>query len=120
MRCISPMEYQSTAESVHWYQSYHWYQWTAGIPRYSYLIHCENILSPLNEMHFTNGVLTDCQASPLESVHVYWTILVFLSTHCSSVSTVALCPLFLCTHFSCVHCSSVPTGHRGTVGTVDT
>ena len=75
MRWISPMEYQLTALSVHWYQSYHWYQWTNGIPPYSYLIHCENILSPLNEMHFTNGVLTDCQASPLESVRVYWTTL---------------------------------------------
>ena len=62
MRCISPMEYQSTA---HWYQSYHWYQWTTGIPPYSYLIHCENILSPLNGMHFINGIPIDCLVSPL-------------------------------------------------------
>ena len=34
----------------------HWYQWTGGIPPYSYLIHSENILSPLNDMHFTNGI----------------------------------------------------------------
>ena len=65
MRCISPMEYQSIALSVHWYQSYHWYQWTTGIPPYSYLIHCENILSPLNEMHFSNGIPIDCLVSPL-------------------------------------------------------
>ena len=65
MRCISPMEYQSTALSVHWYQSYHWYQWTGGIPSYSYLIHCENILSPLDEMYFTNGIPIDCLVSPL-------------------------------------------------------
>ena len=63
MRWISPMEYQLTALSVHWYQSYHWYQWTNGIPPYSYLIHCENILSPLNEMHLK------------KSVRVYWTTL---------------------------------------------
>ena len=39
------------------------------------LIHSENSLSPLNEMHFTNGILTDCQANPLDSVCVYWTTL---------------------------------------------
>ena len=65
MRCILPMEYQSTALSVHWYQSYHWYQWTTGITPYSYLIHIENILSPLNGMHFTNGIPIDCLVSPL-------------------------------------------------------
>ena len=65
MRCISPMEYQSTALPVHWYQSYHWYQWTTGITPYSYLIHIENILSPLNGMHFTNGIPIDCLVSPL-------------------------------------------------------
>ena len=65
MRCISPMEYQSTALSVHWYQSYHWYQWTTGIPPYSYMIHCKNTLSPLSEMHFTNGIPIDCLVSPL-------------------------------------------------------
>ena len=65
MRCISPMVYESTAKSVHWYQSYHWYQWMTGIPMHSYLIHLENILSPPNEMYFTNGVSIDCQVSPL-------------------------------------------------------
>ena len=39
------------------------------------LAHYENSLSPLNEMHFTNGILTDCQASPLDCVCVYWTTL---------------------------------------------
>ena len=42
-----------------------WYQWAPGIPPYSYLIHCENILSPLYEMHFTNGIPIDCLVSPL-------------------------------------------------------
>ena len=55
MTCISPVEYQS----------YHWYQWTGGIPPYSCLIHCENILSPLNEMHFINGIPIDCLVSAL-------------------------------------------------------
>ena len=64
MRCISQMEYQSTALLVHWYQSYHWYQWTTGIPPYSYLIHCENIVGPLNDMYFTNGMPIDCLVSP--------------------------------------------------------
>ena len=30
--------------------------------------------SPLNETHFTDGKLTDYQASPSDSVCVYWTI----------------------------------------------
>ena len=29
------------------------------------LIHAKNILSALNEMHFTNGVPVECQVTPL-------------------------------------------------------
>ena len=64
MRCISPMVYQWNAKSLYWYQPFIQIPW-------------ENIPSPLNEMHFTNGILTDCQANPLDSVCVYWTTLAF-------------------------------------------
>ena len=64
MRCISPMVCQWTDRSHHWYD---WYQW-----------HQSDLATVLilgNEMHFTNGIRTDCQSIPLDSVCVYWTTL---------------------------------------------
>ena len=36
-----------------------------GNPTILNLIHKENSLSPLKEMHFANGVLMECQVTPL-------------------------------------------------------
>ena len=50
-------------------------------------------------MHFTNGILTDCQASPLDSVCVYWTTLHFLGVF-SSLHTMSMISLTLVVAYS--------------------
>ena len=55
------MVFQWNAKSLYWYQSYHWYQWTNGAQLYSNRTVAKIVVSPLNEMQFTNGVPMECQ-----------------------------------------------------------